>query len=132
MAGTVTMLLLAITNKSWLLGIGFLALFILFILRSYFAASPFICLGLFRHKNYSLVLAIAFLISGIGYSLAFLRPQLLTQVHHLAVQMVGYIMILAAAATAILKQTRPPSLTAIYISYSRFCMRSFLSAITFL
>lgn len=104
LAGTVTMLLLAITNESWLWGIGFLALFILFILRNYFAASPFIRLGLFRHKNYSLVLVAAFLNSGIGYSLAFLSPQLLTQVHQLAVHMVGYVMIPAATATAILSR----------------------------
>ncbi len=102
LAGTAVLLLLAITNEAWLPVAGCLIMFVLFIARIRSVSKPFIRLELFRNKSYSLVLAIAFLTSGIGYSLAFLSPQLLSQVNHLAPGLVGFAMVPAAVATAIL------------------------------
>ncbi|TYP73396.1 MFS transporter [Paenibacillus methanolicus] len=101
-AGTASLLLLAITNAAWLPGAGCLLLFVLFVARIRSAASPFIRPELFRHKSFALVLLMASLTSGIGYSLAFLSPQLLSDVHHLDTSMVGFAMFPAAAATALL------------------------------
>ncbi|QJD86482.1 MFS transporter [Cohnella herbarum] len=102
LAGTVALLLLAITNEAWLPAVGCLLLFVLFVTRIRTAKEPFIKSGLFRSKGYSLGLAVAFLSTGIGYSLAFLSPQLLTQVHRLAPGWVGLAMVPAAVMTAIL------------------------------
>lgn len=102
LAGSVALLLLAITYETWLLGAGFLVLTILFAARIRTAAEPFIRPGLFTNKSYSLGLAIAFLATGIGYSLSFLIPQLLTEVNRLAPGLIGFVMVPAAVATAIL------------------------------
>lgn len=102
LAGTAALLLLAITNETWLPFIGCLVLFVLFMIRIRFSANPFIRLELLRNKSYTLVLAMAFLNSGIGYSLSFLSPQLLTQVNHLAPHLVGFAMVPAAVTTAML------------------------------
>ncbi|MCR2806929.1 MFS transporter [Paenibacillus soyae] len=104
LGGSAALLLLAITNEAWLPGVGSVALFLLFLLRIRFATNPFIRLELFRNRSYSLVLIIAILNSGVGYSLAFLSPQLLSQVHRLAPHLVGYVMVPAAIATAILSR----------------------------
>lgn len=102
LAATAALLLLAITNGLWLSGIGSLVLFLLFILRIRVAANPFIRPQLFRNRSFSRVLLIAFLTSGIGYSLAFLSPQLLAQVNGLAPQTIGFVLVPASAATALL------------------------------
>lgn len=102
LAGTAALLLLAITYEAWMPAAGCLILFILFIARIRSVAKPFIRPELFRNKSYSLVLAIAFLTTGIGYSLSFLSPQLLSQVNHLAPGLIGFAMAPAAITTAIL------------------------------
>lgn len=102
LAGTAALLLLAITNEAWMPSAGCLILFVLFIARIRSVAKPFIWPELFRNKSYSLMLAIAFLTTGIGYSLAFLSPQLLSQVNHLAPGLVGFAMVPAAVTTAIM------------------------------
>ncbi|AJY77806.1 MFS transporter [Paenibacillus beijingensis] len=102
LAGTAALLLLAITYEAWMPAAGCLILFLLFAVRIRIAPEPFIRPGLFRNKSYSLVLAIAFLTTGIGYSLPFLSPQLLTDVSHLAPGAVGFVMVPAAVTTAVL------------------------------
>ncbi|MDQ0900762.1 MFS transporter [Paenibacillus sp. V4I7] len=102
LAGTAALLLLAITYEAWMPAAGCLILFVLFIARIRSVAKPFIRPELFRNKSYSLVLAIAFLTTGIGYSLAFLSPQLLSQVNHLAPGLIGFAIAPAAVTTAIL------------------------------
>ncbi|RCW47865.1 MFS transporter [Paenibacillus prosopidis] len=102
LAGTVALLLLAITNKAWFPGAGCLVLFVLFVVRIRSVPEPFIKPDLFRSKGYSLGLSIAFLGTGIGYSLAFLSPQLLFNVNHLAPGMIGFAMVPAAITTAVL------------------------------
>ncbi|WP_456238670.1 MFS transporter [Paenibacillus puerhi] len=65
LAGTVALLLLAITNQAWISAAGCLALFVLFIARIRSVPDPFIKPGLFRDKSYSFGLTIAFLATGI-------------------------------------------------------------------
>lgn len=102
LAATAALFLLAITNKAWMPAVGGLIVFVLFMVRIRSVPNPFIRPDLFRNKSYSLVLGIAFLTTGIGYSLPFLSPQLLSQVHHLAPGLVGFAMVPAAVTTAIL------------------------------
>lgn len=102
LAGTVALLLLAITNKAWLPGAGCLILFVLFVVRIHSVREPFVKPDLFRSKGYSLGLSIAFLASGIGYSLAFLSPHLLFNVNHLAPGLIGFAMVPASITTAVL------------------------------
>ncbi|MGG3661311.1 MFS transporter [Bacillus gobiensis] len=102
LAGTIALLLLAITNNSLLSGTGCLFLFVLFLVRIRSIKEPFIKPELFRNKGYSLGLIIAFLATGVGYSLPFLSPQLLSDVNHLAPGLVGFAMVPAAVATAFL------------------------------
>jgi MFS transporter, DHA2 family, metal-tetracycline-proton antiporter len=102
LTGTAALLLLAITNKAWLSAAGCLIFFVLFVVRIRTTTEPFIKPGLFRSKEYSLGLTIAFLATGIGYSLTFISPQLLTHVNHLPSGLVGFVMVPAAVTTAVL------------------------------
>jgi DHA2 family metal-tetracycline-proton antiporter-like MFS transporter len=102
LAGTVALLLLAVTRGGWILATGSLILFILFIVRIRTAAEPFVQSRLFRTKSYSLGLTMAVLVMGIGYSLPFLTPQLLSDVNHLASGLIGFVMVPAAVTSAIL------------------------------
>lgn len=102
LAGTVALLLLAITNQAWMPAAGCLLLFVLFMTRIHSVPDPFIKPVLFRSKRYSLGLTIAFLATGIGYSLVFLSPQLLAQVNQLEPGLVGFALVPAAAITAVL------------------------------
>jgi len=102
LAVTIALLLLAITNQNLLLVLGFVLSFGLFLIRIRTAAEPFIRPGLFCSKRFSLGLTIAFLMTGGGYSLYFLSPQLLANVNHLAPGLIGFIMVPAAIVTAFL------------------------------
>gem|GEM_PF-7050333 len=83
LAGVVALLLLGITNQAWLPAAGCLLLLVLLLIRIRSAKAPFIQPSLLLNKGYSLGLVIAFLAMGIGYSLPFLSPQLLTYVNRL-------------------------------------------------
>ncbi|GAE09775.1 hypothetical protein JCM10914_6162 [Paenibacillus sp. JCM 10914] len=72
LAGSAALLLLAITNTSWIQALGCLILLVLFTVRIHSIPEPFIKPNLFKSKRYSLGLTIAFLATGIGYSLPFL------------------------------------------------------------
>ncbi|WP_199615161.1 MFS transporter [Paenibacillus alkalitolerans] len=102
LAGTVALLLLAITYEEWTLAAGCALLFVLFVARIRSAAEPFIRPALFKNKSYSLGLTIAFLVTATGYSLPFLSPQLLTHVNELTPGLVGFAMVPAAVTTAFL------------------------------
>ncbi|MDQ0061451.1 MFS transporter [Paenibacillus harenae] len=102
LVGAAALLLLAITYEAWLAVIGCAVLFVSFVKRIRYASEPFVPLGLLRNKGYAFGLTLAFLATGIGYSLYFLTPQLLNQVHHLDTGMTGFVMVPAAAAAAIL------------------------------
>ncbi|UED74127.1 MFS transporter [Brevibacillus sp. DP1.3A] len=102
LAITIALLLLAITNQSFLLALGCILSFLLFLVRIRTTAEPFVRPGLFRSKRYSLGLVIAFLMIGSGYSFAFLSPQLLANVNHLAPGLIGFVMVPGAIVTAFL------------------------------
>lgn len=102
LAVAVALLLLAVTRGSWALAGGSLISFLLFLVRIRKAAEPFVQTRLFRDPKYSTGLALAMLIMGAGYSLPFLTPQLLSDVHHLAPGWIGVAMVPAAAVSALL------------------------------
>ncbi|PCL93586.1 MFS transporter [Paenibacillus lautus] len=105
LAGAVAMLLLSITNSAGFTAIMFVVLLVSFIWRIQRAATPFVQPDLFKNVRYSLGLAISFAMTGIGYSLAFLTPTLLTQVHVLRPGLSGIVMVPAAIAAALLSQS---------------------------
>ena len=63
---------------------------------------PFVNPNLFRNKSYSLGLTIAVLVMAVGYSLPFLTPQLLANVHKLSAGLIGFAMVPGAAVSAFL------------------------------
>ena len=102
LATTVTLLLLGVTSGTWWFAIGGLLVLALFIARIRSVSEPFVQPGLFTNKSYTLRLTIAFLISGIGFSLYFLSPLLLAHVHQLPPSWISFAMVPAAVASAIL------------------------------
>lgn len=102
LAGTVALLLLAITNGSWLMfGLG-IVLFALFLLRIRTAAEPFVLPSIFRNKSYSLCLGIAFMLTGLNFGIPFMAPQFLAQLNHLSPLAVGGVLFPAAICSALL------------------------------
>ncbi|MGM0923582.1 MAG: MFS transporter [Bacillota bacterium] len=102
LAVAVALFLLGVTNGTWWFMIGGLLTLVFFIARIRTAADPFVQPKLFENKEYILVLTLAFLINGIGFSLYFLSPLLLSQVHQLTSSWIGFAMVPAAVASAIL------------------------------
>ncbi|GIP33577.1 MFS transporter [Paenibacillus sp. J2TS4] len=102
LAGTVASLLLAITFADWLPAVISAAAFLLFVVRIRRAETPFVNPRLFRNSSYSLGLTIAVLVMAVGYSLPFLTPQLLADVHGLSPGLIGYAMVPGAAVSAFL------------------------------
>ncbi len=95
--------LLGVTNNAmWVIG-GIVAL-VLFIYRIRLAKHPFIQPQLFKNKTYTSYLILAFLVTGIGYSLFFLTPLFLADVQNLPVNLIGLAMVPAAATTALLNR----------------------------
>ncbi|MBT2744199.1 MFS transporter [Bacillus sp. ISL-77] len=102
LAVAVALFLLGVTNGTWWFMIGALLALVFFIARIRTVANPFIQPKLFGNREYILVLTVAFLINGIGFSLYFLSPLLLSQVHQLTSSWIGFAMVPAAVASAIL------------------------------
>lgn len=102
LAGTVALLLLALTQSKWLLGLGSLLFLLLFIIRIRSAKEPFVQPRLFRNKGYTIGLIVGMLVMSVGYSLPFLTPQLLADVNGLAPGWIGFIMVPGAVITAFL------------------------------
>ncbi|MBT2722691.1 MFS transporter [Bacillus sp. ISL-46] len=102
LAVAVALFLLGVTNGTWWFMIGALLALVFFIARIRTVANPFIQPKLFGNREYILVLTLAFLINGIGFSLYFLSPLLLSQVHQLTSSWIGFAMVPAAVASAIL------------------------------
>jgi len=102
LAVTVALLLLGVTNGTGWYVFGSVFALVLFIVRIRSVAEPFVQPGLFTNTSYTLWLTLAFLISGIGFSLYFLSPLLLAHVHQLPPGWIGFAMVPGAAASAIL------------------------------
>lgn len=102
LAVAVALFLLGVTNGTWWFMIGGVLALVFFIARIRTVADPFVQPKLFENKEYILVLTLAFLINGIGFSLYFLSPLLLSQVQQLTSSWIGFAMVPAAVASAIL------------------------------
>lgn len=84
LAGTIAILLLALTNGSVWLALGGILIFIFFVLRIRYTPNPFINPAIFRNKPFSFGLIITFVMIGIGFAFPFITPQLLSSVNHLS------------------------------------------------
>jgi len=102
LAFAISTLMLGVTNQ---LGYCFLLSvigFIGFIIRIRRAKEPFIQPRLFSNKQYVIGVSITFLVSCIGISFYFLTPIMLSDVHQLEANWIGFMMVPAALASAIL------------------------------
>ncbi|NEW07339.1 MFS transporter [Paenibacillus sp. SYP-B3998] len=102
LGGTVSLLMLSITYGNSMFLIFGLVLFVLFILRIRFAVEPFIELGLFRNKAYTMGLIITLINTGVVMGIPFLTPQLLANVNQLSPASIGFVMFPAALASALM------------------------------
>ncbi|MEC0245855.1 MFS transporter [Paenibacillus chitinolyticus] len=102
LAGTVAILLLALTNENiWLVLAGTIS-FVFFLLRIRYASAPFINPAIFRNKPFSYGLIITFVMVGISFAIPFITPQLLSSVHHLSPVFIGMVMLPSALMAAFL------------------------------
>jgi DHA2 family metal-tetracycline-proton antiporter-like MFS transporter len=102
LAFTIICFMLSVTNGVWWLAIAAVISMSIFILRIRVTKNPFISPKLFLNKSYTLHIVLAFLINGIGISLYFLVPLLLTEVQKFSTSWVGFAMVPAALASVIL------------------------------
>lgn len=102
LAGTVALLLLAVTQGGWIYGLGSFILFLLFLLRIRSAKEPFVQPRIFSNKSYSVGLVLGIFIVSVGYALPFLTPQLLADINGLAPGWIGFVMVPGAVVTAML------------------------------
>ncbi|WP_123043308.1 MFS transporter [Cohnella candidum] len=102
LAASVSFLLLGVTNRDGGYAAAGAASFILFAVRIRTAREPFVQPAIFRNAKYTVALALAFLIAGVGTSLFILTPVLFAGVYGLNAGMIGFAMVPAAAAAAIL------------------------------
>ncbi|RXZ83754.1 MFS transporter [Paenibacillaceae bacterium] len=96
------MLLAATIHIGWI--IGGVIVFACFIARIRVAKHPFVQPALFRNREYTLYLVLAFVVTGIGYALFFTTPLFLAEVHALQASTIGLVMVPAAAVTALLNR----------------------------
>ncbi|MGG1598598.1 MFS transporter [Paenibacillus naphthalenovorans] len=105
MAGTITFLLLAVTNGTWTpMFIGAILL-VLFIWRIRSVDHPFIQPALFRNKQYTYGILIAFLSTGLSFGIPFITPLMLSNLNHLAPAVIGFIMFPGALTASLLGKT---------------------------
>lgn len=105
LAGTIALILLAITYSSWLFfGAGFV-FFALFILRIRSAEEPFVQPALFHNRRYVLGVGIALLAASLSSGMPFIMPQLLTNISHVTPAFIGFVMFPGAMASALLGRT---------------------------
>lgn len=102
LAGTVAILLLALTNGSVWLALGGILIFIFFVLRIRYTPNPFINPAIFRNKPFSFGLIITFVMIGIGFAFPFITPQLLSSVNHLSPVFIGIVMLPSSLMAALL------------------------------
>lgn len=102
LAVTVALFLLAITQMQVWLFLGGLVTLILFIIRIRKAAEPFIKPGLFRNRIFSIGLVLAFTTTAMSFSMTFMTPQFLASVNGLSPSGIGFVLVPAAIASAIM------------------------------
>lgn len=100
LAGTVSLLLLSITRGSLLLlAAGVLAGGLL-AWRLLSAPEPFIHPGLFRNRNYTVGIVVAFMANALSFGMPFITPQFLNRLNGLAPLEIGLVLFPAALITA--------------------------------
>ncbi|MCM3625784.1 MFS transporter [Paenibacillus glycanilyticus] len=102
LAGTVALLLLAITQGNWWMAAGSALVLIGFFLRIRLASDPFISRTLMRDRVYLTGLTIAALVMSVSYALPFLTPQLLADINRLEPGWIGFVMVPGACVSAYL------------------------------
>ncbi|MHA6480627.1 MFS transporter [Paenibacillus sp. strain BS8-2] len=104
LAAAVSLILLGVTYLEWLYGVGGLVALFLFGIRIRAAkeGEAFVHPGLFRNRNYVVMLVLTMLVSGIGISLFFLTPILLAETYGLDAAWIGFAMVPAAVASSLL------------------------------
>lgn len=102
LAAAVAIFLLAITQMQLWLFLGGLVLLALFIIRIRKAEEPFIKPVLFRNKTYSIGLLLAFTTTAMSFSMTFMTPQFLATVNGLSPSTIGFVLVPAAIASAIM------------------------------
>ncbi len=101
LAATVTLLLLAITNVSFILAIMTIVLLIIFILYIRQAKQPFLDPAIFRNSTYTMTMIIACLALIFNLCVPYLIPQMLSSIHQLSSFTIGMIMFPGALIAAI-------------------------------
>lgn len=102
LAGTVAILLLALTNGSiWFALVGTITL-IFFLLRIRYTSAPFINPAIFRNKPFTFGLIITFVMIGISFAIPFITPQLLSSVNHSSPVFIGMVMLPSSLMAAFL------------------------------
>lgn len=104
LAASVSLILLGVTYREWVYGVLGLAALLLFVLRIRLVkeGEAFIHPGLFNNRSYVAMLILSSLVSAIGISLYFLTPILLSETYHLDAAWIGFAMVPAAIASALL------------------------------
>ncbi|MCQ6559392.1 MFS transporter [Paenibacillus mendelii] len=102
LAGTVALFLLAITQSNGLLFAAGLILLALFIVRIRSASDPFIHPGVFRNRNFSVGLFIAFITTAMNFGITFMTPQYLASLNGLSPGSIGLVLFPAAIASALM------------------------------
>lgn len=97
---SVALLMLSVTEGIFLYALGGLFVLCLFVLRIHKTDTPFIRPNLFKNKQYTLGLLIAFLLNATGYSFYFLSPLLFANVNELSPSLVGFSMVPGAVTAA--------------------------------
>jgi DHA2 family metal-tetracycline-proton antiporter-like MFS transporter len=102
LAGTVSLLLLAITRGSLNFLAGGLVLGGLLTWRLLRAPEPFVNPSLFRNRSYTAGIGVAFLANGMSFGMPFITPQFLTRLNSLTPLQIGLVLFPAALVTAFL------------------------------
>ncbi|MDD9269363.1 MFS transporter [Paenibacillus sp. GCM10023248] len=102
LAGTVAVLLLALTKGNIWLAVAGAIFFIFFLVRIRYASAPFINPAIFRNKPFSFGLIITFVMIGISFAIPFITPQLLSSVNHLSPVFIGMVMLPSSLVAALL------------------------------
>ncbi|PKG23842.1 MFS transporter [Niallia nealsonii] len=102
LAGTLALLLLAITGSSLLCAIVGALFLLLFVRRITSTKEPFVQATLFKNKNYTVAIIVSGLSSGIGFGIPYLTPLLLQGINGLSPILSGLIMFPSALLAAAL------------------------------
>jgi len=102
LAGTIALLLLAITQGYWPLFIAGATMLALFIVRIRNSSNPFVQPAIFANRSFSIGLFIVFLSTSMNFGLTFMTPQYLDSLNQLSPGKIGFVLFPAAAVAAML------------------------------